>query len=309
MDQIGQKIKRFFDTGIGGIVYIFLICLISFIIINLLEYIYPVFDQLFNGNAQAAYKAGNAYLGDILTTAALYGPFIADWIVLLLLITIPKHNRYMLKRIMPGKGNRLSFLLGGFLLGFAMNFCIALAAMLNGDIKLSFHDFNILPFIFLLVLVFIQSSSEELFCRCYFYEKILERYPNKWIPALLNSAAFSAMHLMNPGLTAYSLLNVFLSGLLFSLMIMYWDSLWCAMACHTGWNFTQNILLGLPNSGFVVPYSVFRLEAASARDSFAYSISFGIEGSLMAVILLTTVIAAVVWYNEVKKKKEAQNEG
>ncbi len=108
-----------------------------------------------------------------------------------------------------------------------------------------------------------------------------------------------------PGLTVYSLLSVFLFGLFFSLMVMYMDSLWCAMACHTGWNFTQSILLGLPNSGYVVPYSIFRLDAASARDSFAYSTSFGIEGSLLMVIVLTVFIAVTVWYFEAKKKKEA----
>ena len=30
-------------------------------------------------------------------------------------------------------------------------------------------------------------------------------------------------------------------------------------AVHTAWNFTQNILFGLPNSGINVPYSVFKL--------------------------------------------------
>ena len=57
-----------------------------------------------------------------------------------------------------------------------------------------------------------------------------------------------------------------------SLMVYYMDSLWCAFAVHTAWNFTQNILFGLPNSGINVPYSVFKLNAATARDSFAYNI-------------------------------------
>ena len=39
-------------------------------------------------------------------------------------------------------------------------------------------------------------------------------------------------------------------------------------------NFTQNILLGLPNSGNVVPFSIFKLEGAA--DSLVYNVGFGI---------------------------------
>ena len=48
--------------------------------------------------------------------------------------------------------------------------------------------------------------------------------------------------------------------------------------------------------------SIFRLDAAAAKDSFAYSTSFGIEGALMAAIVQIVVIAGIVWYYERKKK-------
>ncbi len=295
----------FFATGFGGIVYIALLVLIVFGM-SLLGQLIGIFPRgLFNSFANYAHNAGSEYWVDVFQTAGLYAMTIGEWIVFIMVISIRKKNRYMWKEIMPGKGNRISLLLAGLVLGFAMNFSCAVAAMLHDDIKLSFAGFNIFPFLLLLLLVFVQSSAEEVFCRCYFYQKILERYPSKWIATIVNAAGFAALHLMNPGLTAYSMLNIFLSGIVFSLMVMYMDSIWCAMACHTGWNFTQNILLGLPNSGIVVPYSIFRLDAATARDSFAYSASFGIEGALMAAIVQLVVIAAMVWYFEFKKKKEA----
>ncbi len=48
------------------------------------------------------------------------------------------------------------------------------------------------------------------------------------------------------------------------------------MAMHTAWNFMQNIVLGLPNSGANVPYSIFKLEEG-ASNSFFYDTGFGIE--------------------------------
>ena len=304
-NQVENKKTGFFGTGIGGIVYVLLIGVIVLLMTIVGQIIGLIPERIVSSFAQAAYNAGNELWGDALQTASLYAMTIGEWIAFLMLALIPKRNRYMIKKIMPGKGNTAAYLLGGLLLGFLMNFSCAAAAMLNDDIKLAFAGFNILPFLLLLVLVFVQSSAEEVFCRCYMYQKILERYPTKWVAAILNALLFAALHLMNPGLTVYSMLNIFLSGVVFSLMVMYMDSIWCAMACHTGWNFTQNILLGLPNSGIVVPYSIFRLDAATARDSFAYSTSFGIEGALMAVIVQLVVIAAMVWYFEFKKKKVA----
>lgn len=98
---------------------------------------------------------------------------------------------------------------------------------------------------------------------------------------------------MNSGVTALSVLNIFLVGLLFSMCVYYFDSFWMVAAIHTSWNFTQNILLGLPNSGNVVPFSIFKLEGAA--DSLAYNVGFGIEGTALAcVVLVAACVCAYV---------------
>ncbi|MBR5755344.1 MAG: CPBP family intramembrane metalloprotease, partial [Erysipelotrichaceae bacterium] len=94
------------------------------------------------------------------------------------------------------------------------------------------------------------------------------------------------MHFMNPGFTWLAMANIFFSGLLFSLFVYYFDSIWCPFGIHTGWNFSQSILLGLPNSGLVMPYSIFELDTASARNSFVYNVAFGIEGTVFSTIVL-----------------------
>jgi hypothetical protein len=63
---------------------------------------------------------------------------------------------------------------------------------------------------------------------------------------------------------------------------------------HTLWNFAQNIVYGLPNSGVVSLYSVFKLDAASS--GFFFDPVFGVEGSIGAVILLALTLVGLVAY-------------
>jgi predicted secreted protein len=124
------------------------------------------------------------------------------------------------------------------------------------------------------------------------------------IAVLVNALIFMAMHLLNPGVTTLALAQLFLFGVLASLMIYYFDSLWAAIWMHTGWNFTQSIIFGLPNSGIVSKYSVFKLEAASARDGIFYNTSFGVEGSLGANVMIAAVIVIVLIYGLATKRGE-----
>ena len=62
----------------------------------------------------------------------------------------------------------------------------------------------------------------------------------------------------------------------------------------------QDFLFGLPNSGAVSEYSIFKLEAASATSGFFYDVGFGVEGSIGSTLVLAVVLAA--------KKGTFQNE-
>ena len=79
------------------------------------------------------------------------------------------------------------------------------------------------------------------------------------------------------------------------------DSFWCACAVHAAWNYTQNVILGLPNSGHVSPFSIFRLDASTAKDSFVYNVGFGVEGTYMAVAV--QIICAIVIFLMFKNNK------
>lgn len=197
------------------------------------------------------------------------------------------------------KGNTLGMFGLGLLVGFGMNgFCV-LAAWLHGDIDLSMGRFEALYLLCALVSVCIQSAAEEIVTRGYMMGALRERYP-VWVAIAGNSLLFGLLHLSNPGVTALSIAQIVLIGVLLSLIVYYQGSLWMCIAIHTAWNFTQNFLFGLPNSGIVAQRSFFHLEGAT--NSLFYDAGFGIEGSITGVIVILLVMIPVVLLGRREKK-------
>lgn len=239
-----------------------------------------------------------------MVTMTMYLAFIGIWILVLLYLRLSPKNRPILGALgSKPKGNNWKWFLLGIGIGFGLNAVCILAAWLNKDISLYFDSFQPLPVIGIFIAVFVQSSAEELLCRGFLYQRLMRSYKKPIVAIVGNSLFFALLHLANDGVTFLSVINIFVVGILFSLMVYYMDSIWCAMAMHTAWNFTQNILFGLPNSGMVAPYSIFRLDASTARDSFAYNVGFGIEGTLLAdVVLILACVCLYLWGRKYGKK-------
>ncbi len=242
---------------------------------------------------------------DAWITGEVYLYFWGIWLVFFLCLLI-KINKPLINAVSKkAKGNTIKFFIIGVLIGFGLNGICALTALLNKDIHLYFNTFNPITFILLFIVVFIQSSAEELVTRCFLYQHLRRLYKSPLVGIIGNILLFALLHLWNTGISLVSFVNLLISGLLYTLPVYYFDSLWCAFGIHTAWNFTQNILLGLPNSGIVTPYSIFKLDAANAKSSFFYDVSFGIEGSCMSCIVL--IIACIVVILIGKKKSWNQD--
>ncbi len=229
--------------------------------------------------------------------AQLYLLFIGIWAVMLLRIWASKKDRSILAVIGPrARGNNGKMLLIGAAIGFGLNaFCI-LVAWLHKDIVLYFDSFRLLPLLGIFAAVFIQSSAEELVCRGFLYQKLLRSYRNPAVAIIGNSLFFGLLHLLNDGITVLSIVNIVVVAVFFSLIVYYTDSMWCVFMAHTVWNYTQNIIFGLPNSGIVSVFSIFRLDASTAVNSFAYNVGFGIEGTVVAdLVLILAAVAVWAW--------------
>ena len=291
--------------------------LLSVLVILVSLLVFPVgkpavrfFEQVLGGNHDAAVFAGEYFI------------FISIWLGMFLVVLIFKGNRPMLKAVKycsPRQvksedgavgakaggnraGNNIRGLLIGLALGFGCNgFCILMSALL-GDICLEYAGFQPIPFLLFFVCVFIQSAAEELADRWYLYQKLRRRYKAPWIAIVVNSFVFMALHLANPGISVIAVLQIFIIGVLFSLLVYYYNGLWIAMAFHASWNFSQSIFFGLPNSGIVSAYSVFRLEAASARNGFFYNVNFGVEGSIGSILILIALCVIIYMKNRGKSE-------
>ncbi len=240
---------------------------------------------------------------DIAVFMFQYLGFIGIWGAMLLFILM-KGNRPMWKAFWyNGKGNNGRGLLFGILLGFGANALCVLLSYLKGDIRLSFHGIDPVLVLTFFAAIFIQSGAEELVDRLYLYQKLRRRYRSPLVAIFVNSLVFMALHMANPGFTFLAGCQIALIGVLFSLLVYYYDSLWAAIGFHAAWNYTQNILFGLPNSGIVSAYSVFRLDAASARNGLFYNVGFGVEGSIGASLVLLLIIAAIYYVNRGKGEK------
>lgn len=226
-----------------------------------------------------------------------YFQFIGVWAAFLLLCLIFKRNRPILKTLWTApKGNNIRFFGIGLLIGFGLNMICAIAAILNKNIALYYDSFHFVRLLLLLFAVFVQSSAEELVCRGFIYQSLKRGYRHPAVAIILNALLFTVMHLLNPGVGIIPLLAILAAGLLFSLMVYYMDSIWCAMAAHTAWNYTQNVILGLPNSGIVTPVSVFKLDAASATNSLVYNTEFGLEGTPMAIAVMAVAGILIAFF-------------
>lgn len=233
----------------------------------------------------------------------LYSGFIGIWLVFIAVILIFKNNRRMIGQLFPSKFCKVikGIIIGG-VIGFVLNSINVVAAILLGDLKLYFYKVEALPIIGFIIFICIQSGAEEIIDRLYIYQKLRRRYKNPFVAVAGNALFFLLLHLGNPEINAACLVELFMWGVFFALLVLYFDNLWLSIACHTAWNFTQNIFYGLPNSGIISKYSVFKIDAAA--DDFFYDTGFGVEGSWGAVIILTIVCVVLIAMYKDKEKND-----
>ena len=197
-------------------------------------------------------------------------------------------------------GNTLKLFGVGALVGFLMNGACILVAWLHQDLHFTVGSFQAGYLLLAFLCVLVQSAAEELVTRGYMMGALRERYP-VWVTVAANSLFFGALHLLNPGITVLSFLNIVMIGLCFSLVMVAFDSLWMCIALHTAWNFTQNLLFGLPNSGIVSQSSWLHLEAA--RGSVLYDAVFGVEGAVPALVVEALFILVVLLICQRNRRK------
>lgn len=285
------KNKKWYDNVLW-------ICIISYAILFISETIGGLFiSRLVKGLFASGLIRGDVYI----YTFIMYILFIDIWIGVLFVLFVFKSNHYIIDKITTKtKGNNIAYLFWGLFIGFVLNGLCALIAMINGDFTLRFSQFEIFRAFGLFFAVFVQSSAEELLCRGFMYQRLLKSTNSPAFAIIFNSLFFAALHLFNNGMSILPFYCILIFGVLASMLVYYFDSLWMVMGLHAMWNFTQSILLGLPNSGNNVPYSIFKI-GSSVKGSFAYNPIFGLEGTILSCVLMTACCVALYLWKSKKK--------
>ncbi len=199
------------------------------------------------------------------------------------------------------KKNLASHYFFGVLTGLVLMSAIVALEVAFGGIKISSFSFKLNYGFFFLYLFgfFFQGMSEEFIFRGYLMNSI--GGCGKPVAAIIiSSCAFSAAHLLNPGVSPLAVFNLFLFAAFASLWILASDDIWGTCGIHSMWNFAQGNIFGISVSGTGSGEALFSSSSVTSKN-FLNGGSFGIEGGIVTTIILIAAIGGVLFY--IKNKK------
>ena len=143
----------------------------------------------------------------------------------------------------------------------------------------------------------IQGPAEEVLFRGYILENVRMVWGLRWA-VIVSAVAFALFHLRNPALGPLAVVNLLLFGVATALYKVRVDGgqLWGVFALHTVWNWLQQVVFGLPNSGIasVQDNALFTITPNTSLPEPIWGGGFGPEGTLGATLVLLALIVALI---------------
>jgi len=143
----------------------------------------------------------------------------------------------------------------------------------------------------------IQGPAEEVLFRGYILDNVRARWGLTRALAV-SSVGFGLLHAPNPAFGPLSFANLVLFGLAAGLYKVRVDNgrLWGVFGIHTAWNWLQQVVFGLPNSGLasVPDNALFTVSPNTSLPQVIWGGGFGPEGTLAASLVLLAVIGVAV---------------
>lgn len=182
-------------------------------------------------------------------------------------------------------------LLKGSLAGLVLICIPTLILWIKGDILFQGIDFQIRSIVFFAVIYLCVGFVEETVNRGYILVQ-LTKSVGKWPGIVLSSLLFSLIHSFNDPFSLIPLLNLMLGGVMLSMIFLHYNNnLWLVTGIHFSWNFIQGTVLGFNVSGFK---SVGILTWENTGDQQWTGGNFGLEGSLITLLMLSVIIIIFV---------------
>ncbi len=190
----------------------------------------------------------------------------------------------------------------GFLQGALLAFtliCLSAAVLaFSGLVEFTLQSFSVDLFTYL-VLFFLVALHEEVLTRGYLLDTLHKAY-GKWVGVIVSTLVFAGLHIFNDHIGWIGMSNIFLSGVLMALFFLRKKNLWAPIGIHFAWNYAQGPVFGFAVSGLGVKSL---LEVDHFGRSMLTGGEFGLEGSLIALVVLAiTILVVAVRFNRKEKK-------
>jgi len=183
---------------------------------------------------------------------------------------------------------------GAGLIGIGFFFLIFMGEITYEGFSFSTKDFMNSVGLYILVAIL-----EESVFRGYVLRNLMRSY-NKYVALVISSLLFALLHVVNPNISWFSMLDLFLAGIALGISYIYTKNLWFPIAFHFSWNFIQSHL-GFNVSGQDF-YSV--IQTSFSSETLLNGGAFGFEGSILSIIAeVLTILLVMYYYNRYKVKK------
>ena len=194
----------------------------------------------------------------------------------------------------------------GVLIGFVAMLLIFGVQLLSGTITFmgfgwesSQAELWIVPVAIFFLQMACVGFYEELMSRSYLLTNFKEGFTfggistttATFLAILFSSSIFGFLHLANPNVTIFAIINIVLAGVMLAIPYVLTGRLAYSVGLHFSWNFFQGGVFGFRVSGLPIRHSVIQIQQGG--EAFLTGGSFGPEGGLIgtgAIILICAVI-------------------
>jgi len=166
---------------------------------------------------------------------------------------------------------------------------IVILGRLNFRTTVSPHNLARAALVIFVVLA--GALAEELMFRGYPFQRLVEA-TGAARAIVVFSILFGAVHLMNPGASAWGLINTIVIGIFLAVAYLRTRALWLPWGFHFAWNLTMGLLIGLPVSGFRLFNVVVHSTATGPK--WLTGGGYGIEASATGALAIG-VSLVIVW--------------
>lgn len=192
-----------------------------------------------------------------------------------------------------------SYFLGLGISFIMLSLAFSLATLFGGyDIKINTKNVNPLVFVFFIFGWMCQGFEEEFIVRSAIMNYFASR-SGVFVGIVANSLIFAILHLGNSFFNPLAFINLFIIGLVFSMIFYITDNIYASAGAHSMWNLMQANIIGINVSGIISSENTI-FKSSPIGSTLISGGEFGIEASIL--VTLVGIVSLLILYKIAIKK-------